>query len=205
MNKLFLDPKQPLHTCKEENCDGCHVSKTLVCHFNGKQLGSFLALFLPLFLVGGYGIFTFTIWVFVAWLAFVFSFFLFIEIRVMCSHCPHYAEPTLNKLQCWANYGAPKLWTYRPGPMNFLETFIFFLGFILIMVPPALAFGLTERFLLMGIYLALLAVAFLGLHLFYCKRCINFACPLNAVKTKEREEFLEKNPVVKEARDHDKR
>ena len=66
MSKMFLDPSQPLHTCKEENCDGCHVSEKLVCHFNGKQLGMFLAMFLPLFGLGGYGVFTFNIWAFIA-------------------------------------------------------------------------------------------------------------------------------------------
>ncbi len=195
MNKRFLDPKQPLHTCKEENCDGCHVSESLVCHFNGKQLGLFLALFFPLFIFGGYGLFTWKIWVFIAWLVFIPSFFGLIEIRVLCSHCPHYAEPELSSLKCWANYGSPKIWKYRPGPMNFLEILIFFLGFVLLMIPPALAYGLTQRWWLMGIYLALLVIAFLCLHLFYCKRCINFVCPLNAVKKNERDKFLEKNQV----------
>jgi hypothetical protein len=44
-----------------------------------------------------------------------------LEIRVMCSHCPHYAEAG-RLLKCWANYGSPKLWAYRPGPMCRMET-----------------------------------------------------------------------------------
>jgi len=199
MSNMFLDPKQPLHTCKEEKCDGCHVSKTLFCHFTGKRLVWFMGMFMPLFLFAGYGMFTFSVWVFAAWLAFTFSFFGLIEIRVMCSHCPHYAEPELNSLKCWANYGSPKIWKYRPGPMSLMESIIFFAGFIIILAPPAIVLGLQERFWLMGIYLGALILVFSLLHIFYCRHCINFACPLNAVKKKDREEFFEKNPGVKDA------
>lgn len=198
MNKMFLDLKTPLHTCKEENCDGCHISDTLVCHFNGKQLGFFLAMFLPLFGLAGYAIFTFSVWIFVAWLVFIPLFFGLIEIRVLCSHCPHYAEPELKTLKCWANYGSPKLWKYRPGPMSRMETIVFFLGFILIFVPPVVLTGLQQRFWLMGIYLASLILAFSLLYIFYCSRCINFVCPLNAVDKKIRKKFVEKNPGGKE-------
>lgn len=201
---MFLDPEKPLYTCKEENCDGCQVSGKLVCHFNGKQLGLFLSMFIPLFILGGYAVFTFNIPVFIGWLLFIFLFFGLIEIRVMCSHCPHYAEPSIKKLQCWANYGSPKLWTYRPGPMSVMETIIFFLGFIIILFPPAIFFGLQDRFWLMGIYLLSLIVAFGLLHVFFCSRCINFACPLNAVRKNEREEFFDKNPIVKEFWKNDK-
>ena len=199
MNKLFIDPKQPLHTCKEENCDGCHVSNKLVCHFKGKQLAMVLGMFMPLFIFAVYGMFTFNVWVFAAWVAFIFSFFGLIEIRVMCCHCPHYAEPELTSLKCWANYGSPKLWKYRPGPLSWFENFIFFLGFMIILLPPAVVFGLQNHFWLMGIYIIVLIIVFLMLHLFYCRHCINFACPLNAVKKKDREEFFDKNPAVKEA------
>jgi hypothetical protein len=201
LKPLFLDPRQPLYTCKEENCDGCHISETLVCHFNGKQLGRFVLMFLPPFVLAGYAMFIWSLWAFIPWLAFIFLYFLLIEIRVMCSHCPHYAEPGLTSLKCWANYGAPKLWAYRPGPMSFLETFFFFLGFVLIFLTPALAYGLMNRWWLMGIYLMVITGTFVLLHFFYCKHCINFACPLNAVKKKDRADFLDKNPVVKDARD----
>ncbi|MCF7832134.1 MAG: hypothetical protein K9N05_00985 [Candidatus Marinimicrobia bacterium] len=199
MNKLFLDPKQPLHTCKEEKCDGCPVSEKLVCHFNGKQLTWFLLLAFPIFGLGGYGIFTFNVWIFAAWIAMILLYFLLIEIRVMCSHCSHYAEPELTSLKCWANYGAPKLWKYRPGPMSFMEKFIFFAGLIIIFSAPAAAFGLQERFWFMGIYIFAVILGFAFLHIFLCKHCMNFACPMNAVKKKDREDFFDKNPGVKDA------
>ncbi len=196
---MFLDPKQPLYTCKEENCDTCHVSDNLVCHYTGKKLALFLTMFIPLFIFAGYGMFTFNVWIFAAWGLFIFSFFGLIEIRVMCSHCPHYAEPELTSLKCWANYGSPKIWKYRPGPMSWLENIIFFLGFLIILIPPAIVFGLQKRFCFMGIYLGVLLLVFGLLHIFYCSHCINFACPLNAIKKKEREEFFDKNPDVKKA------
>ena len=83
--------------------------------------------------------------------------------------------------------------------MSWLEKLIFFLGFLIILIPPAVVFGLQNRFWLMGIYLGALFLVFGLLHIFYCSNCINFACPLNAVKKKEREKFFDKNPVVKEA------
>ncbi|GAJ20475.1 unnamed protein product, partial [marine sediment metagenome] len=30
-------------------------------------------------------------------------------------------ELEINTLKCWANYGSPKLWKYRPGPMSLNE------------------------------------------------------------------------------------
>ncbi|MCK4813252.1 MAG: hypothetical protein KAT14_04870 [Candidatus Marinimicrobia bacterium] len=197
MSKMFLDPNQPLHTCKEESCDHCSVADTLVCHFTGKRLGLFLLMFLPLFGLAGYALFTYHIWIFAAWLVFVFVFFGLIEIRVMCSHCPHYAELGLKTLKCWVNYGSPKLWKYRPGPMSPMETIVFFLGFILILIPPAVLAGLQQHFWLMGTYLVFLVLVFSLLHVFYCSHCINFVCPLNVVNKRIRQEFVEKNPNVK--------
>ncbi len=36
------------------------------------------------------------------------------------------------ELKGWANYGMPKLWKYRPGPMTFWEKVIFCTGFGLV-------------------------------------------------------------------------
>ncbi|RKY55547.1 MAG: hypothetical protein DRP93_03145 [Candidatus Neomarinimicrobiota bacterium] len=79
--KKILDPKQLLHTCREENCDTYHVSDNLVCHFTGKWLALFLTMFIPLFIFAGYGMFIFNVWTFAAWLVFIFLFFGLTEIR----------------------------------------------------------------------------------------------------------------------------
>ena len=37
------------------------------------------------------------------------------------------AETGTKTLKCWANYGSPKLWKYRPGPMSLAEKTVFIL------------------------------------------------------------------------------
>jgi hypothetical protein len=136
MSKLFLDPGKPLHTCKAEKCIDCEVSDKLNCHFNIKQLVRFLLIVFPSFIVAGIIIFKFNPFLLIPWIILILSYFGFVEIRVMCSHCPHYAEPDVKTLKCWANYGSPKLWKYRPGPMSFNEKIVFYLGFIIILSYP---------------------------------------------------------------------
>jgi hypothetical protein len=43
-------------------------------------------------------------WMLIPWLILIIGYFGFVEIRVMRSHCPHYAEEG-GSLKCWANYG----------------------------------------------------------------------------------------------------
>jgi hypothetical protein len=116
----------------------------------------------------------------------------------MCSHCPHYAEPG-KSLQCWANYGSPRLWKYRPGPMTGTEKFVFEAGLLLI-------FGYPLAFLLMGLQWFLLAIYLLTTVSFYvtlrhsfCSQCMNFACPLNLTNDQVRAAFFERNPIVARA------
>lgn len=196
MKSMFLDSKRPLYTCKEESCGQCGASGKIVCHFNGNSLAVFLYLNLPLLILGGYFIARFDYQVFLMWILFMIAFFGFIEIRVMCSHCPHYGEPELKSLKCWANYGSPKLWKYRPGPMSLLEKIIFFSGLLLIFAPPIVFLIISRDYIFLGFYGLLLLRWMTGMRNLYCSSCINFACPLNAVSDEVRNIFFEKNPVV---------
>ena len=105
---------------------GC-LSKEVHCHFRPKELAHFLLLCLPGFIVGGGGVSTFGVWYPAFWIVIMVGFFGFLEIRVMCSHCPHCAEDE-KTLGCWANHGSPKLWEYRPGPISTIEKMTFFAG-----------------------------------------------------------------------------
>lgn len=197
--KMFLDREKTLSTCKESSCDGCSVSGSLVCHFGGKNLALFILMILPVGGLAGYALYGFNPWFLAAWIAFMFAYFGFIEIRVMCSHCPHYAEPGLKSLKCWANYGSPKLWKYRPGPMSLMEKTVFLIGLALIFLLPPVVLLIEKSFVLLGIYILLLIGWKIALRQLFCRRCMNFACPLNAVGEKERQKFFERNPVVKDA------
>jgi hypothetical protein len=195
---MFLDPENPIATCSSATCDNCPAGNHVHCHFSFKDLLHFLLLATPSFLLGGAGILHAGGWWLLPWLLVIVSYFGFIEIRVMCSHCPHYAEEG-KSLQCWANYGSPKIWKHRPGPMNIWEKVIFFSGLIFI-------WGFPLYFLVMGIQLFLLtvylltAVGFLlTLRQCFCSHCMNFACPLNTVKDEHRDLFFSQNPEIAKA------
>lgn len=196
MSKLFLHGDITLYTCKEESCEQCSASGEIVCHFTGKSLAMFLYLNLPLLILGGFFIARLDSGLFLSWILFMIAYFGFIEIRVMCSHCPHYGEPGLKSLKCWANYGAPKIWKYRPGPMSNLEKVIFLSGLLFIFALPVFPLIISADYIFLGFYVLLLLRWKTGLKTLYCSSCINFACPLNAVIDEVREVFFEKNPVV---------
>jgi len=195
---MFLDPENPIATCESLSCDDCSVTSSIHCHFRLKDLIHFLLIALPPFLLGGAGIFYVSGWWIIPWLVFVVAFFGFIEIRVMCSHCPHYAEPG-SSLRCWANYGSPKLWAYRPGPMNLIEKAVFFGGFVIVWGYPLLFLILGHKLFLLIVYLIATAGFFMTLKTYLCSHCMNFACPLNSVSGVIRNQFFDKNPPVSKA------
>ena len=195
---LFLDPNKPIKTCVSENCDGCAIHETLHCHFRPKDLMHFLAISLPTFFLGGAGIYHVSGWLLVLWVAMIIGFFGFLEIQVMCSHCPHYAEPD-NTLKCWANYGSPKIWKYRPGPMSLMEKSIFFGGFVVIGGIPLISMLRDLQWFLLIVYVISGVGFFMTLKIFLCSQCINFACPLNGVLDNIRQEFFKRNPEVANA------
>jgi hypothetical protein len=198
MPSMFLDPRRPLTTCVARCCEDCPVGKDVHCHFRGRDLAAFLFAGLPMVIVGSAGIDRVGPWWLVPWGLIVFAYFGFVEIRVMCSHCPHYAEPGKN-LQCWANYGSPRLWKYRPGPMSSTEKTVFFIGLVLVMGYP-LAFLLAAlQWFLLAVYLVTLISFYLTLRRSYCSECMNFACPLNNVDGRVRAAFFMRNPTIARA------
>lgn len=195
---LFLDPNKPIATCVSESCDDCSVRHTLHCHFTLKDLTHFLLIAFPTFLLGGAGIYHIDGWLLVPWLVIIVGYFGFVEIRVLCSHCPHYAEEG-SSLKCWANYGSPKLWKYRPGPMTGGERFIFLAGFALVWGYPLVFLVYGMQWFLLLVYLITVAGFFMTLKTFLCTQCINFACPLNRVSDEVRKEFFARNPRIAKA------
>ena len=199
MPKMFLEPDKSLYTCNAENCHNCGLSDKLVCHFNIKQLFGFLFVVSPSFIIAGIIIIKFNPFLLIPWIVFFLSYFGFVEIRVMCSHCPHYAESEIKTLKCWANYGSPKLWKYRPGPMSLNEKIIFYLGFTIILIYPITFFILENSYIFLGLYFVFIVLSKLALNKYYCTHCINFSCPFNNVNEEIRNKFFSKNPIVREA------
>jgi len=156
-----------------------------------------LLIVFPSFTIAGIIIFKFNPFLLVLWVIFILSYFGFVEIRVMCSHCPHYAEPEIKILKCWANYGSLKLWKYRLGLMSLNEKLAFYLGFIIILIYPITFFILENVYVFLGLYFVFLVLGKLALKKYYCTYCINFACPLNNVSEKIRNIFFSINPIVR--------
>lgn len=200
----FLDPKRPIHTCERTGCAGCAVREKLNCHFSAEQLAKFLLSCAPVLIIGILITMLHSLAAFIGWSLCFLAFFGFVEIRVMCSHCPHYAEPALRSLKCWANYGMIKLWQYRPGPMSKGETAAFFAGLFVVVAYPIPFAALMRFYLPLIAYLLFAVIGAYALRHFLCVKCFNFACPLNRVKPETRAQFLACNPVVRAAYETDK-
>ena len=192
---MFLDPSKPIITCTQTSCENCPLSVSIHCHFQGVDLAKFFAAVLPAFILGGVGVYRLGIWFFVPWVLFTFSYFGFIEIRVMCSHCPHYAEAG-SSLKCWANYGSPTLWRYRPGPLSGMENAVFFAGLVIILGYPLVLLLVHAQWLLAILFSVAVAGGYLYMRKAMCSRCMNFACPLNLVDEGRQEMFFQMNPEV---------
>lgn len=213
-------PHNPFGLCTwDENadCDACDLREKLHCRWDAAVLARFLVPASAFSLVAAFGVglasYVTGAWgMLAAYLAFFVLFFLVIEIRILCSHCPYYSRDGFF-LRCLANHGAPKFWRYRPRPMNTLERaglvagFAFYGGFPL----AAQAYGMWHLVLSRGagapvtvpavaaVAAATLVtlVAFAAvLTNYFCPRCINFSCPLNRVPPPLRQEYRGRNPVL---------
>ncbi|MBN2214827.1 MAG: hypothetical protein JW723_11330 [Bacteroidales bacterium] len=184
---------KPISTCLKKSCNDCNVRSRIACHYNPGQLIRFYIIVLPSFIIGGMILYQHSIAALIGWAAIAGMFFLIIETRVLCSHCPRYNESP-GIIRCWANYGIPKLWDYQPVAMNIFEKVILVSGFVVVWGYPVVFLqGMKNRILWM-VYPLSVALFFILLSRFNCNQCIHFSCPLNRVKKKVREAFLQNNP-----------
>ncbi len=194
---MRASPK-PIATCSAATCDLCAAGQDLHCHFTPRDLIHFLLMAAPSFLLGGAGVYQVSGWWLGPWLLLIIGYFGFVEIRVLCAHCPHYAEEG-RVLQCWANYGAPKIWKYRPGPMTVGEKMVFLAGLAVVWGYPLWFLVSGRQWFLLLVYLITTAGFFMTLNMFLCSQCMNFACPLNTVANEVRRAFFKRNPEVAQA------
>jgi len=178
-------------------CAGCPLGERLKCRFDRGDLLHFLGLAVGFALPaiigvmrGGYG------WYLLGWAAFCLVFFELWEIRILCSHCPYYAEegPVLH---CIANYGSLKLWKYHPKPMSTWEKMQLFIGFAILVGYPFPFLILGRQYALAGVALWAGVMGFWTLHKYTCSQCVNFSCPLNSVPREIVDAYLERNPTMK--------
>lgn len=205
---------------KKANCATCGNNLKLNCKWDKNLLTGFLVIsfsyiFVAFFGMAVTGLLTGVWWPLIAMIVFFPVFFVFLEIRVLCSHCPFYAEES-SILHCLANHGIPKLWRYRPEPLNKIEKISVLSGFLFFFLVPFLAqaygiwflvkryevFDLITLLGLLGIagatlFAAITMISIVFIH--HCPKCVNFSCPLNKVPKSLVDEYLERNPIMKKA------
>lgn len=202
--KFFLDPEKPLETCQETSCAGCNVNNELNCHFNLHQLIQFIMNVSLVIIFGGIALYYYNPLTIIPWIVMFLLYFGLVEIRVMCSHCPHYAETETSTLKCWANYGSPKIWKYRPVTMSSAEKIVFILSILIIWIYPVIFMILSQNYVFIILYFVFSTFVFYLMRDKMCRICINFACPLNIVDTSTRENFLKHNPEIEDAWEKEK-
>jgi hypothetical protein len=191
----------------------------LICRWDIRVLIGFFMAYLP-FMVTGWtalvmvGLAAGWWWALVAYAVFHAVFFPFLEIRILCSHCPYYSEPG-PVLHCLVNHGMPKIWRYRPQPMNWIENTLLGAGFLCFGLWPiaVLTAGLFSinpnpvghvklwwwamSFLAMANLAALASFAYYLLTR-HCSRCVNFSCFLNRVPKRVVDRYLDRNTFIKD-------
>ena len=185
---------RPVSECKD-----CMVGGRLKCRYDTGDLLRFVGLFLSFLvpalvgiLLGGYG------WYILGWVGLAVIFFGFWEIRILCSHCPFYAEKGVT-LHCIANYGCPKFWRYHPEPISSSEKVQLVIGFGIVCSYPFPFLILGEQFILLVLTGVGLIVFFWALRKHVCTECVNFSCLLNRVPKEVVNEYLRRNTAMREA------
>jgi hypothetical protein len=180
-------------------CEGCPAKDHLRCRLDRKDMAAFLMMLLPYGITtiagtirSGYGNYLFL------WLAYSLIFFFVWEARILCRHCPFWAEKGI-VLHCHANNGVLILWKYEPGPMDRGEKIQLILGALIFIAFPFPFLVLGSEYLLSVISLSTAASAIFLLRRFTCSRCINFSCPMNTVPKHLVDAYLKRNPDIRSA------
>ena len=204
---------------EDSNCIECELKGELIC-FVDKKFANKFTVGNILYRLLAFGIFVFSgflighWWMLISYVSILFITFVFIEPRLLCSHCPFY-EKEGKCLRCWALRGMPKLWKYRPEPINKTERILMlifgsfidlfpFLGsiwgivYFFMNIEGNVAFGVgiiicTVLFLIVAGYFSKVLLGFA------CKKCANFSCAMNKVPKKIINKYIEKNPAMKDA------
>lgn len=199
MNEQSSNPYAICTLGPDAACGDCSLAGRLKCRFHWADLGHFIGMFLGFALPsvigvirGGYG------WYLLGWLAFSVIFFGFWEIRILCSHCPYYAERG-HTLHCIANYGCPKVWKYHPEPISTSEKVQLVVGFAVLGGYPFPFLILGRQYVLTLIAVWALAMFFWTLRRYVCSQCVNFSCILNVVPNEIVDAYLARNPVMRQA------
>lgn len=208
----------------ETICENCQNNSKLDCRWERRHVIRFLLTMSPALLVT-FGaiivgsIFTGRFWWILGVLVGYYAIFFVIETRILCSHCPYYSKEGI-MLHCLANHGFIRFYKYHPEPMNKFEKTLLVIGFVLFgtlplagQIPSILVLNsalhvnqgqFITLLVLMGISIISVIFSFTYLFTKICTKCINFSCPFNSVNQELVEDYLERNPYMKNAWEKEK-
>jgi hypothetical protein len=187
-------------------CDDCKLNEDIFCRpqskyrifFAAPMFIAFLPLIVEILFYSDFELFL-KLFFFGSWIAYAFFFLNVWESRMLCNHCPYYANDAQKKLHCPIDKGKLKTGKYDPGPSSLSEKIQFITGTIIfvgypvpILVVGRLWFSLL--FLVIGVVSWIVI-----LQKKVCTDCVNFACVLNRVPKTIKDAFLKRNPVIKKA------
>lgn len=186
-------------------CGDCHLDEVLFCRPNPKYVVYFglTAMFgiIPAvigILLSEYAVLGKAI-ILSSWAAYAAFFFIVWESRMLCNHCPYYANDAQRSLHCPIDKGKLKTYHYDPGPLSTSEKRQFILGTLILVGFMQLFLAIKGQVLFMGLSIVGIMVWIVVIQKKVCTDCINFACPLNKVSKSIRDSFLNRNPVIKKA------
>ncbi|NHJ46322.1 MAG: hypothetical protein FK733_00910 [Asgard group archaeon] len=203
----------------DADCENCSNNEKIDCKWKSSLLLRFMFVMTPGLLLAFVGVIVGAVYTQAWWrlgaLIGYFALFFIVETRILCSHCPYYSKEGL-MLHCLANHGFLKIFKYHPEPMNWFEKTLLVIGFILFGSLPALAqiysvvivarnqgtfssAALISLAVLLGVTCISIVIAFSLLFSRICPKCVNFSCPFNSTPKECVDEYLKRNPVMREA------
>jgi hypothetical protein len=205
---------------EDANCIECEGAENLLCKWDKKRILKFYAIYVLFTIPSWYGLILLRYWagigVFVlTYLVFTLVYFIFIEMYVLCSHCPYYSRKG-KLLYCQSSkHGMPKIWKYKPGPLKNWEKAVTLLGMLTFLLFPVTTISYTlgtlwvASSLMLWKLIVLLCLDILSLFFGFmfvivlkrrfCSQCINFSCPLNTVSKEIVDIYLKNNPAMRKA------
>ncbi len=135
-------------------------------------------LFWSILIIGVYSIFVEDFFWGVVYSIYLFVFPFNLLGFAFCSHCPY---PCEHSTCLFLPYQLPKkVYKYKPTPMTTLDKTVTLISFLPISIVPLL-WLYKSTYLLVPFIIANVAL-YAGFFFYFCKRCRNYACPINRVK-----------------------
>ncbi len=186
-------------------CKDCNLHEKLFCRPKSKYLIYFGVPSGAAMIFGFIGILlsNFEILIKIAilggWIGYMLFFFFIWESRMVCNHCPYFANDEERTLHCPIDKGKLKTSTYNPGPTSTSEKIQFLIGLMIFMAYPIIFLLLADQILFFFLTVASMVIWIIIIQLKVCTDCVNFACVLNRVPISVKQQFFDKNPIIKEA------